>query len=218
MRRLPPNPFRIRKLSARTLITLLLCALLLLLLGVLKNYHTSSPLFGPSASATPLDPHLARGQLLCTLEATDGDGSAPAVRVTVTNFHAASTVALLLRDSPFADDALARGAFDVLESGPSGRPVVTAELMMSGGLPPFAGDDFVEILPFHALTKDVHLLPPVVQLESGKNYTLRARGRWRAVWHARVKDYDPVYLQKLGGATGLIDWTYASNTVEVSVK
>jgi hypothetical protein len=217
MPRLPPRPFGRLKPSARTLTALVLCALLLLLLGTLKNYRGPTR-YGPAQP--PPDPHLARGQLLCALEdpADPANSSAPAFRVTITNMHPSTTVSVLLRDSPFADDAVESGAFDVRESAPPGAWIVRAEEAAGDDGPlPFVEDDFVDILPFHAMTKDIFLGLNKVTLRSERNYTVQARGRWRAVWHARLEDYDYGYLQKLGGASGLIDWTYASNTLEITV-
>ena len=218
--RLTTTPFR--KPSARTLTSLLLCALLLLLLAALRA-HRASPLFGPtSAAAAPADPHLARGQLLCTLEHVNSsdDGGGPAFRVVLTNLHPSSTVSLLVPGSVFADDAVGGGGvFDVRETGPLGAKLVEADASVGGdGVVPFGGDDFVDVLPFHAMTKEVRLRPSVLGLKGGRNYAVQARGRWRAVWQARLEDYDSRYLKRLGGATGLIDWSYTSNALEVAVR
>jgi hypothetical protein len=219
MPRLTTTPFR--KPSARTLTSLLLCALLLLLLATLRA-HRASPLFGPTSAAAPPDPHLARGQLLCTLEHVNGsdDSGAPAFRVVLTNLHPSSTVSLLVPGSVFADDAVGGGGvFDVRETGPLGAKLVEADASVGGdGVVPFGEDDFVDVLPFHAMTKEVRLRPSVLGLRRGQDYTVQARGRWRAVWHARLEDYDSGYLKRLGGATGLIDWSYTSNALEVVVK
>ena len=219
--RLTTTPFR--KPSARTLTALLLCALLPLLLAALRA-HRASPLFGPTspaAAAPPPDPHLARGQLLCTLEHVNGsdDGGAPAFRVVLANLHPSSTVSLLVPGSIFADDAVGRGGvFDVREIGPLGAKLVEADASAGGDeVVPFGGDDFVDVLPFHAMTKEVRLRPATLGLRGGRNYTVQARGRWRAVWHARLEDYDSGYLKRLGGATGLIDWSYTSNALEVTL-
>jgi hypothetical protein len=215
---LSANPFPKLRLSTRTLTTLFLCTLLLLL-GALNTRHAFH-IRPAAAPPLPADPHLSRDQLLCTLEPAGGDGSAPAFRAVMTNLHPSTTVSVLLPGSPFADDAVARGAFEVRESGPLGARVVEADATAGGGgrVIEFDGDDFVEILPFHAMTKEVHLGPLAVRLRGGRNYTVQARGRWRAVWHARLEDYDPGYLEKLGGGTGLIDWSYTSNALEVALK
>jgi hypothetical protein len=206
-------PFR--KPSARALLAFSLCATLLLLLGALQMPRT--PALSPPTAALPrVDPHVVRGQLLCALE--PADGGAAAFRLVVTNLHPSSAVSLLLRGSPFDDAAVGRGgAFDVRGSGPLGAWVVEVDPMADGVADLHAGDDFVEILPFHAMTKDVDLRSSVVGLQRGMNYTVQARGRWRAVWHAKLEDYDSGYLKRLGGATGLIDWSYTSNALEVAV-
>jgi hypothetical protein len=200
-----PVPFRKLKVYIRVIALLLLCALTLL---GLKKYAARF------TAATLLDPHLEKSQFTCSMNTTDAP--APAVRVVITNFHPSTSVSLLIWDSPFDGNAVALGAFDINDTA-SGTPVATIGTTMSRLLPPTA-DDFIEILPLHAVAKDISLQPPDVSLESGKTYSIKARGRWKAVWHARLSDFDPAYLQKLGGATGLIDWNYESNIVEVAVE
>jgi hypothetical protein len=225
MPRLTTLPFRAP--SPRALTSLLLCALLLLLLAGLRA-NRASPLFGSTSVATaaaapPPDPHVARDQLRCTLEPVAGGGGA-AFRVVLTNLHPSSTVSLLVPGSVLADGALARGGggvFDVRESGPLGVRLVgaaDASGAVADEILSFGDEDFVDILPFHAMTKEVPLRPAVPGLRAGGNYTVQARGRWRAVWYARLEDYDFAYLKRLGGASGLIDWSYESNALEVAVK
>jgi hypothetical protein len=212
---------RLRRPSARLLSSLLLCALLLSLLAALRS-HRASPLSIPAASTTtaPHEPHLAHDQLLCALEhLPNDDGGIPSFRVVLTNMHPSSTVSLLVPGSVFADGALARGrAFDVRESGPLGVRLVEADPTADGdAIATASGEDFVDILPFHAMTKDVRLRLPVPGVLPGRNYTVQARGRWRAVWHARLEDYGSGELKRMGGPTGLIDWSYTSNALEVAV-
>jgi hypothetical protein len=209
-------PFR--KPPARALLAIFLCAALLFLLGALRTQHTLTLSVPAVAILPPLDPHLAPEQLLCALEPAS-DSPAPAFRLVVKNMHPSSTVSLLLHGSPFDDDAIRRdGAFDVRESGPLGAWVAEADPTAENVVEPPAGLEFVELLPLHAMTKDIDLRTSVFGLRRGMNYTVQARGRWRAIWHARLEDHDSGHLKRLGGATGLIDWSFTSNALEVAVN
>jgi hypothetical protein len=146
-----------------------------------------------------------------TLNETDSD--IPSVRVTITNYHFSTTVSLLMWDSPFDPQAVATGMFRVVDRS-TGKEVPSLGLKMSRLLAPKA-DDFVELLPRHAVTKEVPLGEPDIVLENGKSYDVQVRSTWKAVWHANVKDAGESNVQRMGGPTGLVNWDYESNMLQL---
>jgi hypothetical protein len=165
------------------------------------------------AAAVLVEPHLKKSDLGLTLNQTDAE--TPSVRVTITNYHYSTTVSLLMWDSPFDPQAVATGMFRVVDRS-TGKEVPSLGLKMSRLLSPKA-DDFVELLPRHAVTKDVPLEEPDIVLESGSSYDIQIRSNWKAVWHADVRDTGESQLQKIGGPTGLINWGYESNVFQLDV-
>jgi len=75
----------------------------------------------------------------------------------------------------------------------------------------------VELLPRHAVTKDVSLDDPDIELEPGHSYDVQVKSIWKAVWHANSKDVGENLLKRGGGPTGLVNWEYESNIFRLDV-
>jgi hypothetical protein len=84
-------------------------------------------------------------------------------------------------------------------------------------LPP-SREDFLELAPRHAITKDVYLEGPGFALEKGKTYDVQAHGKWKAVWHASVTAIGEANLMKMGGPTGLVNWDFESDIIQLRVQ
>jgi len=177
--------------------------------------HSSRETEQPQIATTTafIEPHLKKSDLRLTLNQTDTE--TPSIRVTITNYHFSTTVSLLMWGSPFDPQAVATGLFRVLDRS-TGEEVPSLGLKMSRLLSPKA-DDFVELLPRHAVTKDVLLEEPDIALEGGRSYDVQIRSIWKAVWHANVEDTGETQLQRIGGPTGLINWDYESNVFQLDV-
>lgn len=156
---------------------------------------------------SPTQPQLQRSDLSLTLNRTESE--IPSVKVTVTNYHHSTKVSLLMWESPFDPQAVATGIFRVVDKT-TGEEVPSIGLKMSRLLSPKT-DDFVELLPRHAVTKDVPLEEPDIALLEGHSYEIQVRSSWKAVWHADVKDVGETQLKRIGGPTGLLNWEYESN-------
>ena|ERR1700761_6125412 len=168
----------------------------------------------PEELRAPLvQPHLKHSDLSLTLNRTDSD--VPSIKVTITNYHFSTTVSLLMWDSPFDPQAVATGMFHIVDRS-SGKEVPSLGLRMSRLLAPKA-EDFVELLPRHAVTKDVPLEEPDIVLEKGKTYDVQVRSTWKAVWHANIKESGEAQLKRIGGPTGLVNWEYESNVFQLDL-
>jgi hypothetical protein len=118
-------------------------------------------------------------------------------------------------ESPFDPQAVASGIFRVVDKA-TGEEVPSFGIKMSRLLAP-KKDDFVELLPRHAVTKDVPLEDPDIALLEGHSYDIQVRSSWKAVWHADIKNVGETQLKRLGGPTGLLNWEYESNVFQLDV-
>lgn len=96
-------------------------------------------------------------------------------------------------------------------------PSTKAELPLVGlkinrVLPP-PRDAFLEIEPRHAITKEIVLDNLGLKLEKGKEYDVKAKGRWKAVWHASVLDVGDKNLKNMGGGTGVMTWDFETDSI-----
>jgi hypothetical protein len=191
----------------------LLIAVLLIFAVICIPFRLRS-LRGPDeVQYLPVEPHLKKSDLTLTLNRTESD--IPSVKVTVTNYHFSTTVSLLMWDSPFDPQAVATGMFRIIDRA-SGKEVPSLGLKMSRLLAPKA-EDFVELLPRHAVTKDVPLEEPDIALESGRSYDIQVRSTWKAVWYANINEVGQNQLQRIGGPTGLVSWEYESNVFPLDI-
>lgn len=79
-------------------------------------------------------------------------------------------------------------------------------------------DAFLEIGPRSAMTKELVLAEmPDTKLEEGAEYEIQAKGKWKAVWHASVKDVGDENLKKIGGGTGVMTWDFESDLARFKV-
>jgi hypothetical protein len=190
---------------------LILAVFILILLSISFRYQRSRK---SEVIQQPLiQPHLKKSDLSLTLNRTDSD--IPSIKVTIINYHYSTTVSLLMWDSPFDPQAVATGMFRVVERS-SGEEVPSLGMRVSRLLAPKA-EDFVELLPRHAVTKDVPLEEPDIVLESGKSYDIQVRSTWKAIWHANIKESGEAQLKRIGGPTGLVNWDYESNVFQLDI-
>jgi hypothetical protein len=160
------------------------------------------------------DHHPTRPHLVLTLNQTGSSRSS--VRVTLTNLHTTTSVTVLLWDSPFDPQAVQTGVFRITDPS-TNQEIPSLGMKVNRRLPP-SREDFLELEPRHAITKDVVLGTPGLNLEKGKTYAVQAKGRWRAVWHASVLDIGEDNLKRAGGPTGLINWDFETDILELAVQ
>ncbi|KAF2670607.1 hypothetical protein BT63DRAFT_242932 [Microthyrium microscopicum] len=198
----------------RCITLLLLFTMILTTIGILA-YTPSGPKSSIPSNEEPIeDHHLSSKSLILTLNQTDA--TVPSFRVTITNYHFTTKASLLMWDSPFDDQGVALGLFTIMERG-SGKQIPTQGLHISRLIAPKKAD-FIELLPRHAVTKDLPLGKPGVKLAKGKSYDIKASGKWKGVWYADEKYTGEQRLKMMGGPTGLINWKYETNTLKVDVK
>lgn len=161
----------------------------------------SRPLFATQ------DHHMDKSMLVMTLNRTESTD--PAVRVTVTNYHTSTTISLLKWNTPFDEPAVAQGVFSIWDHD-TGSKIQAQKVKVDRILAPSKAD-FLELLPRHAVTKDVPIKATGITLKPGKNYDIRVIGRWNAIWHADASVAGEERLRLMGGPTGLINWNYESN-------
>lgn len=164
----------------------------------------------------PPDPHLLPSALSLVLDKADPSNGPPTVRVTLTNFHSSTTVAVLMWDSPFDPEAVSLGVFRIKEAT-TGEYVPIPKVKINRQLPP-PRDAFLEVQPRHAITKDVVLDTQTVPLLSGMSYEIRAEGNWTAVWRANILHVGKENLRRIGGPTGTIQWEYNSDPLVMALK
>lgn len=118
---------------------------------------------------------------------------------------------LLKWDTPFDDKALLLGIFDI-KNVKTGEMLPNLNIKLNRLMPP-PRDAFLEIKPRNAITKEIVLFEPGTKLEKGVEYEIQAKGRWKAVWHASVRDIGDENLKKMGGGTGVMTWDFESEVV-----
>ena len=158
------------------------------------------------------DPHVSKSQLALELKESDPKTSPPTIIVTVTNMHDTTTMTLLKWDTPFDDQAMLLGLFQIKNTG-DGSILPPAGIKLNRQLPP-PEDAFLEIAPRTAVAKEIKLSGPGARLRKGRKYEVQAKGSWKAVWQASVADVGYGNLQKMGGGTGVAQFEFESNPVE----
>jgi len=166
---------------------------------------------GSSSHQQALDPHPTKSSLRLTLSQKEPQAEPQTLLVTATNLHDSTALTLLTWDTPFDDKALLLGIFHIKDST-TGQEIPFPSLKVNRKLPP-PRDAFLEIEPRNAITKEVVLSGPALQLEKGIDYEVQAKGKWKAVWHASVKDVGDENLKKMGGGTGVVSWEFESESV-----
>jgi hypothetical protein len=199
-----------RSIATATIATVLI---VLFLYKSNSSIATSIRSMTGSSQQRPLDPHPSKPALQLTLSEKEPRTSPPTLLVTATNLHDSTSLTLLTWDTPFDDKALPLGIFNI-------KNTETGELMRNLGLKinrvtPPPREAYLEIEPRNAVTKEVVLSEPAAKLEKGVEYEVQAKGRWKAVWHASVKDIGDENLKKMGGGTGVITWNFESDVVRV---
>jgi hypothetical protein len=187
----------------------LVIALSLLLALFNRTRHSMSP-----ETHIPEDPHLTKPYLSLVL--TQTDFARPSVRVTLTNYHPSTSVTVLVWSSPFDPQAVPLGIFRVTDQSTK-QDVPMLGIKINRLLPP-SREDFLELAPRHAVTKDVYLEAPGLALEKGKTYDVQAHGKWKAVWHASLTAIGEANLMKMGGPTGLVNWDFESDILQLRVQ
>jgi hypothetical protein len=192
-----------------SLVLALVITISLLLVLFSRARHNMS-----SESHLPEDPHLTKSSLSMVLSQTDS--SRPSVRVTLTNYHPSTSVTVLIWSTPFDPQAVPLGIFRVTDRSTK-QDVPMLGIKINRLLPP-SREDFLELAPRHAVTKNVYLEAPGLALEKGKTYDVQAHGKWKAVWHASLKAIGEVNLMKMGGPTGLVSWDFESDVIQLEVR
>lgn len=166
---------------------------------------------GSSPQQEARDPHVSKSQLTLELKELEPKTSPPTIVATVTNMHESTTITLLKWDTPFDDQAMLLGLFQI-KNTEDGTILPPAGIKLNRQLPP-PEDAFLEIAPRHAITKEIVLGGPGARLRKGRKYEVQVKGSWKAVWQASVADVGYQNLQKMGGGTGVVSFEFESNAV-----
>jgi hypothetical protein len=194
------------KLSRHLLKLMITLVGLLLIIAYVVWPSQRLPITSPPTVLTE-DHHIEKSMLVMTLNRSQS--TEPAVRVTVTNYHSSTTVSLLNWNTPFDEQAVAQGVFSIWDHD-TGIEIKAPDIAIDRILAP-KKDDFLELLPRHAVAKDVPVKATGITFKPGKNYDVKVSGRWKAVWHADAKVAGEQRLRLMGGPTGLVNWDYESN-------
>ncbi|QDS76193.1 hypothetical protein FKW77_008219 [Venturia effusa] len=198
----------------RSIITTTAAAIIILLCFYFSNSSIATSVgnmtgFSPTEEAP--DPHPTNSSLQLTLAVKEPSTSPPTLLVTATNLHGSTSITLLKWDTPFDDKALLLGIFNIKDLN-SGATLPNLNMKINRVTPP-PRDAFLEIEPRSAITKELVLSElPGAKLEKDTEYEIQAKGKWKAVWHASVKDIDNEQLKKMGGGTGVMTWDFESNS------
>ncbi|KAL4978858.1 hypothetical protein BDW66DRAFT_148713 [Aspergillus desertorum] len=122
-----------------------------------------------------------------------------------------SPVTVLRWGSPLDERASVLGLFEIRDAE-SEEVVALNTVKFARQLPP-PTEDFVEIAPGGEVDAEVKI--PLVPLEQGKKYTVKAKGCWQAVWQQPLGDVPQENLDKLSGS---FRGEYSSKEVPVEVE
>ncbi|TLD28016.1 hypothetical protein E2P81_ATG06362 [Venturia nashicola] len=162
------------------------------------------------------DPHPTKSSLQLTLAIKEPSTSPPTLLATATNLHDSTSMTLLKWDTPFDDKAVLLGIFNIKDVK-SGETLPNLNMKINRVTPP-PHDAFLEIQPRSAITKELILSDmPGAKLEKDAEYEIQAKGTWKAVWHASVKDIGDENLKKMGGGSGVMTWDFESNVAQFKV-
>ena len=141
--------------------------------------------------------------------------STPTPDLTITTtIHNPSTspITVLKWNTPLDPRAGVLGVFDIHDEVEN-ESVPIDVVKFNRKLPP-SEDDLVEIAPESSVKVEVKL--PPVKLQAGREYSLKASGRWHGVWEGKKGDVNGGKLEGLDGkAQG---GEFDSNVVKVKVE
>ncbi|KAB8235775.1 hypothetical protein ETB97_012616 [Aspergillus alliaceus] len=147
---------------------------------------------------------------LVSIEQSPSQQAAISVKASIEN-PSNVPVTMLKWGTPFDPKAGILGVFNVQDET-DGQAVPLDTIKISRKLPP-AADDLLEISP-QSTVDTVVTLPPM-PLMAEHNFSIRAQGRWHAVWESPVSDVDGAKLEQLSDAKR---GDFESNTVQFQVK
>ncbi|KAJ5788791.1 uncharacterized protein N7518_005802 [Penicillium psychrosexuale] len=120
-----------------------------------------------------------------------------ALPIKVSVHNAADTPVTILRwGSPLDPQAGVLGVFQICDTTAQ-RKLPIPTIMVSRKLPA-SEDDLVEIQARHSLDVTVNL--PILGLEKGHEYSVRAQGTWHAVWSTELSNVTTSQLRDNEGA------------------
>jgi hypothetical protein len=212
-KRLDSPPQQLLKLNMRNVLAATIIAGLLIIFVCTSDssFATSIRTMASDPQQEARDPHVSQSHLILELKESDKKTSPPTVIATVTNMHESTTITLLKWDTPFDDQAMLLGIFE-LKNTEDGSILPPAGIKLNRQLPP-PEDAFLEIPPRQAVAKEIVLGGPGARLRKGRKYEVKAMGSWKAVWQASVVDVGYQNLQRMGGGTGVVSFEFESNSV-----
>lgn len=156
-----------------------------------------------------VEPHLLHTDISLDITAISSDP--PTIRATITNYHPETTISLLTWDTPLDDLAPSLGLFTFKETSVASTPSFGFQRVEPERPAEPPDDAFYELLPFHAVTKDIVLPDPRSVASANRqssfspgviDYEIEVKGNWRAFWHANVTKLGSERLKKMGGGFG----------------
>ncbi|KAI5364799.1 hypothetical protein Slin14017_G046890 [Septoria linicola] len=130
------------------------------------------------------------------------------IKATIRNTSPSTTYTFLRWDTVIDNvNPLAKGTL-VLSRTSTGQVVEGPGVMINRAMPP-PREDLVELGPGNHVSTDVAMKGPWV-LEDGSEYTVKARGSWRAVWPKPASQLTDEELETVGG-TDVLQGEFASN-------
>ncbi|PLB54160.1 hypothetical protein P170DRAFT_431803 [Aspergillus steynii IBT 23096] len=122
-----------------------------------------------------------------------------------------SPVTVLRWNTPLDPRAGVLGVFEIHDEREN-QTVPIDTIKFNRKLPP-SDEDLVEIAPESSVKVDVQL--PPVKLQAGREYSLKAKGRWHGIWEGGKADVDGVMLDSLEGVER---GEFESNVARVRVE
>ncbi|KAF2817827.1 uncharacterized protein BDZ99DRAFT_457510 [Mytilinidion resinicola] len=170
--------------------TAIIAVLTVAVLGSLYFFRSSSPTFRmASTSASSADV----SSLVLTLAQTST--SPPTLKVTLKNTHTSSTFTVLEWDTPLDKQAFNVGVFQAADA--TGAKIGIPRLMINRKLPP-PREALVELVPGAEASKE---LPLDKRWMPRDKFTIKAEGKWKALWEKAAGDVQASDLEELGGST-----------------
>jgi hypothetical protein len=151
-----------------------------------------------------------------TLSLSQVAASPPTIAVTLRNTSPNTHFTVLTWDTPFDPKAVALGIFRVKDTATGGE-LPTLDLKINRQLPP-ARDALVELAPGKEVSQEVKFEEPFMKLEKGKQYSVRAVGRWKGVWPVATGQLQDDDLAALGGGSRCLTGDFESKEVNISVQ
>ncbi|KAF2501964.1 hypothetical protein BU16DRAFT_119 [Lophium mytilinum] len=186
--------------------TAVIVVLTVAVLGSLYFFGYSSPTFRMASTSVP---SADVSSLVLTLAQTSA--SPPTLKVTIKNTHPSSTFTVLEWDTPLDKQALNLGVFQAIDA--TGTKIDIPRLMVNRKLPP-SREALVELAPGAEVSKEVGLDKRWVPKDK---FTIKAEGKWKAVWEKAAGDVQASDLEELGGgAAGTGEFKSDEVTVDVA--